>query len=252
MLNHFQFKLYRHDFQIKFSRCRLMMSHLLKRYASRKYLERRNIENSKLSDAALLALMCLKVQYQVATWRKFCQLVSDVMPSLPMLEYSRFMRRCKNLIPIFQSIRSGLIEISSYGDIAIIDSFPLPLCQDHRKFRAILFQCFADIGYNATKQKYYYGFKVHVVTDTQGLILNYELTPASIHDAKAAPEVIENCPCPFIIADVGYVGKKLQHIFRKWAISYGCHTVPICGSPNNTTAGNSKKFGAELRAALLI
>ena len=29
MLNHFQFKLYRHDFQIKFSRCRLMMSHLL-------------------------------------------------------------------------------------------------------------------------------------------------------------------------------------------------------------------------------
>lgn len=100
MLNHFQFKLYRHGFQIKFSRCRLMMSHLLKRYASRKYLERRNIENSKLSDAALLALMCLKVQYQVATWRKFCQLVSDVMPSLPMLEYSRFMRRCKNLIPI--------------------------------------------------------------------------------------------------------------------------------------------------------
>ena len=190
-----------------------MMSHLLKRYASRKYLERRNIENSKLSDAALLALMCLKVQYQVATWRKFCQLVSDVMPSLPMLEYSRFMRRCKNLIPIFQSIRSGLIEMSSYGDIAIIDSFPLPLCQDHRKFRAILFQCFADIGYNATKQKYYYGFKVHVVTDTQGLILNYELTPASIHDAKAAPEVIENCPCPFVIADVGYVGKKLQHIF---------------------------------------
>ena len=171
MLNHFQFKLYRHDFQIKFSRCRLMMSHLLKRYASRKYLERRNIENSKLSDAALLALMCLKVQYQVATWRKFCQLVSDVMPSLPMLEYSRFMRRCKNLIPIFQSIRSGLIEMSSYGDIAIIDSFPLPLCQDHRKFQAILFQCFADIGYNATKQKYYYGFKVHVVTDTQGLIL---------------------------------------------------------------------------------
>lgn len=67
MLNHFQFKLYRHDFQIEFSRCRLMMSHLLKRYASRKYLERRNIENSKLSDAALLALMCLRVQF--GQWR---------------------------------------------------------------------------------------------------------------------------------------------------------------------------------------
>lgn len=52
-----------------------------------------------------------------------------------------------------------------------------------------------------------------MVTDTQGLILNYELTPASIHDAKAAPEVIENCPCPFVIADVGYVGKKAPAYF---------------------------------------
>ncbi len=215
MLNHFQFTLYRHDFQIKFDRYRLTMSHLFKRYAPRKYRERRNIENSKLSDVALLALMCLKVQYQVATWRKFYQLVSDIMPSLPMLEYSRFMRRCKNLVPIFQSIRTGLIKKSSYGDIAIIDSFPLPLCQDNRKLQAVLFHRFADVGYNATKQRYYYGFKVHVVTDTQGLILNYELTPASIHDVKAAPEVIENCPCSLVIADVGYVGKKLQHIFAQ-------------------------------------
>lgn len=130
--------------------------------------------------------------------------------------------------------------MSSYGDIAIIDSFPLPLCQDHRKFRAILFQCFADIGYNATKQKYYYGFKVHVVTDTQGLILNYELTPASIHDAEAAPEVIENCPCPLSLPMWVMLVKSSSIFFRKWAISYGRHTVPICGSPNNTTAGNSK------------
>ncbi len=101
MLNHFQFTLYRHDFQIKFDRYRLTMSHLFKRYAPRKYRERRNIENSKLSDVALLALICLKVQYQVATWRKFYQLVSVLLPSLPMLEYSRFMRRCKNLVPIF-------------------------------------------------------------------------------------------------------------------------------------------------------
>lgn len=36
--------------------------------------------------------------------------------------------------------------------------------------------------------------------------------------------------------------KSSSIFFRKWAISYGRHTVPICGSPNNTTAGNSKKI----------
>lgn len=116
MLNHFQFTLlYRHDFQIKFDCYRLTMSHLFKHYASGKYRERRNIEYSKLSDATLLALLCLKIQYQVATWRKFYQLVRDIMPSLPMLVYSRFMHRYKNLVPVFQSIRTGLIKTSSYG-----------------------------------------------------------------------------------------------------------------------------------------
>ena len=162
------------------------------------------------------------------------------MPSLPMLEYSRFMRRCKNLIPIFQSIRSGLIEMSSYGDIAIIDSFPLPLCQDHRKFRAILFQCFADIGYNATKQKYYYGFL------TMNLLQPQFMTLRLLQKLSRIVHVLLSLPMWVMLV------KSSSIFFRKWAISYGRHTAPICGSPNNTTAGNSKKFGAELRAALLI
>ena len=33
---------------------------------------------------------------------------------------------------------------------------------------------------------------------------------ASIHDVKAAPELLQNCPCPQILADVGYVGKDLR------------------------------------------
>src|SRR5699024_3153170 len=46
--------------------------------------------------------------------------------------------------------------------------------------------------------------------EPSGLILDYEVTPASIHDVKAAPELIQNCPCPQILADVGYVGKDLR------------------------------------------
>ncbi|MCC4380666.1 transposase [Limosilactobacillus reuteri] len=61
---------------------------------------------------------------------------------------------------------------------------------------------------------HYYGFKVHVVTDTQGLIFNYDLTPASIHDSLATLEVIEHCPCTHIIADVGYiVDSLLQYVW---------------------------------------
>lgn len=215
MSSHFQFKHNHQDFQGQFTYYRVIMGYLIKQYAPY-YLERRNVNHTKVNDASLLALICLKMKYQpLGCWRSFYQLFCDVMPDLPMLEYSRFMRRCKDLIPVLQAIRNGLLKRAHYGDIAIIDSLPLPLCKTVRNFRVRLFKDFANVGYNATKRQYYYGFKIHVVTDTRGLIFNYELTPASVHDSTAALEVIEHCPCPYVVGDVGYIGKKLQQQFAR-------------------------------------
>lgn len=58
-------------------------------------------------------------------------------------------------------------------------------------------------------------FKVHVVMEADGTILNYVVTKASVHDAKEAPELIMGCPCPEVLADVGYVGEKLIHQFEQ-------------------------------------
>src|SRR5699024_7235206 len=76
--------------------------------------------------------------------------------------------------------------------------------------RARLFAGLAHIGYNATKQLYFYGLKVHMIVEPSGLILHYEVTPASIPDAKAAPELRQNCPCPHILAAVAYFAKDLR------------------------------------------
>ena len=179
-------------------------------FAPRKFMERRNIEHVKLSDAEIMALMLLKTQYHVPTWTAFYDLVQATIPSLPLLEYSRLIRRINQVTPVFQAIRRGLLTWTTPSQTAIIDSYPLPLCQGVRNARARLFAGIANIGYNATKQLYFYGLKVHMIVEPSGLILDYEVTPASIHDVKAAPELLQNCPCPQILADVGYVGKDLR------------------------------------------
>lgn len=46
--------------------------------------------------------------------------------------------------------------------------------------------------------------------EIDGTILNYVVTKASVHNAKEAPELII---C--LLADVGYVGKKLIHQFEQ-------------------------------------
>lgn len=57
------------------------------------------------------------------------------------------------LLPLIYLIRHGLNEeVDLSGDILIIDSFPVPVCQPIRNRRAKIFRGYADIGYKATKK----------------------------------------------------------------------------------------------------
>ena len=66
--------------------------------------------------------------------------------------------------------------------VAIIDSFSLPLCQPVRNQRVASFKGLADIGYNVSKHLWFYGFKVHMLVSLSGHILNYVVTPATVHN----------------------------------------------------------------------
>ncbi|MDK6788302.1 transposase, partial [Actinotignum timonense] len=77
------------------------------------------------------------------------------------------------LIWLVQLIRQALSGALSPDSIVIMDSFPLPLCQPIRNHIAKIFSDFADIGYNAAKNLWFYGFKVHMLVTLSGYILNY-------------------------------------------------------------------------------
>ena len=100
--------------------------------------------------------------------------------------------------------------------IVIIDSFPLPLCQPVRNYRTRIFNGLADIGYNASKNLWFYGFKVHMLVTLSGYILNYLVTPASVHDIRAVEDLLEICRQAYILADLGYLSRDLKdHLVQK-------------------------------------
>lgn len=217
MLDHFQCKKTRHEFQVTFHHLRYVMQVLLHHFAPICFITRRNFNHVKLSDASLLALMLIQTDWGITSQSRFYRIVQLLLPRLPLLERSRFNRRCRQLLPVIQLIRRNLTAHSECSDTAVIDSFPVPVCQNVRNRQVRIFNGCADIGYNATKRMWFYGFKVHVVMELDGTILNYVVTKASVHDAKEAPELIEHCPCSKVIADVGYVGKKLHNQHRQFA-----------------------------------
>ena len=120
---------------------------------------------------------------------------------------SRFNRRTRQLLPLLSLIRRKLNQdVDLHGQFLIIDSFPVPVCHPVRNYRAKIFRGSTDIGYNATKKQYYYGFKVQMIVSSDGYLLNYIVTKASVHDSKVAEELILNTmPLEhFLLADVGY------------------------------------------------
>ena len=147
---------------------------------------RRNVDQCKISDSSILALLICQAVLGVESQRRFCEQFSS-------LSHSRFNRRARMLLPLIYQFRYALNEeVDLSGHILIIDSFPVPVCQPVRSHRAKIFRGYADIGYKATKQIYYYGFKVHAIVSDDGYLLDYVITKASIYDAKETIELIAN------------------------------------------------------------
>jgi hypothetical protein len=40
------------------------------------------------------------------------------------------------------------------------------------------------VGYCAAKKEYFYGFRVHLLTDTEGIVVGYTVTGGQVHDTK--------------------------------------------------------------------
>ena len=57
---------------------------------------------------------------------------------------------------------------------------------------------------------WFYGFKVHVAVTKSGYILNYIVTPTSVHDRKVAKELLDEIRAPYVLADLGYLSKALK------------------------------------------
>lgn len=205
-MNYPKLKRFSHHLPVSFSRLNIICRCLYKLYAPDALKQRRNINRCKISDSSILALLIWQASLGVESQRRFCE-------KLVNLSHSRFNRRARMLLPLIYLIRHGLIEeVDLSGDILIIDSFPVPVCQPIRNRRAKIFRGYADIGYKATKKIYYYGFKVHAIVSDDGYLLDYIVTKASVHDAKETVELITNAHPDnrYLLGDEGYLGKNLH------------------------------------------
>ena len=65
--------------------------------------------------------------------------------------------------------------------VRAVDSFPVTICHLKRVNASTqLFEYLASFGYCASKKEHFYGFKVYLVTDTNGIPIAYTLSPGHV------------------------------------------------------------------------
>ena len=130
------------------------------------------------------------------------------------IERSIYNKRKRKLFSYINKIRENLShKFSEFTDVFIVDSTPIPICKISRAKRSEI--CSTDeihpnFGYCAAQKTGYYGYKLHVVCDKNGVFHSFDFTPANVHDVNYLKDVKHNLENCFLIGDRGYISADYQ------------------------------------------
>ncbi|MRM94543.1 IS982-like element ISRa1 family transposase [Riemerella anatipestifer] len=131
------------------------------------------------------------------------------------IERSVYNKRKRRLSLQTEQIRQRIsMEFNEFEDIFIVDSMPMKVCENARSTRSKICkeQSYSSptYGYCTSQKLYFYGYKLHAVCSLNGVIKNFDISPASVHDIhylKDIGEQMRNCT---LIGDRGYLSAKVQ------------------------------------------
>jgi hypothetical protein len=141
------------------------------------------MSDAEVISTGLVAMLCFRGNFESARalLRAPCYIPH-------MLSRSRLNRRLHRLKELLLSIFELLGETWKHLNIEsvyIIDSFPIAVCDNYRIPRVKLYRHEVHRGYIASKKRYFYGLKIHLMVTKEGQPVECFLTPGSSSDVRA-------------------------------------------------------------------
>lgn len=171
-----------------------------------------------LSDAEVLTMEIvgefLGIDTEVGLYRYFRRHHLAWFPNLARVHRTTFTRQMANLWRVKQRLWQELVAILPQDpQIAVIDSFPVPVCRFARAPRCQLFKGQAAYGYDEVAKQKYYGLRAHVRMQWPGLLADVRLTPANLHDTQAAETLLDG-QVGWVLGDRNYWKPELMEQLR--------------------------------------
>ena len=159
---------------------------------------------------AISEIMTILVMFQSSRVRDFknfytgllCLYYRGYFPKLPCYErFVSLMKRAIFPLSIFTQLKAG-----QQTGIYYIDSSCLPVCHIRRASRHKTFDEVADYGH--TSVGWFFGLKLHLVTNNRGELMAFKITRGNRHDSKEVVPLLKKFK-GLGFGDRGYLGKKI-------------------------------------------
>src|SRR5215831_11687084 len=177
-----------------------------------------------LADSEVLTMevvgMYLGLSQDKALFSYFRRHWTAFFPALAPLHRSTFVRQATNLWVVKERLWCAIRDtlLSSDPTVAIIDSFPLPVCQFARAYRCRRFRGEASFGKDTVIRQTFYGFRLHARICWPGIITRIELVPANIHEGEVALDLTPGTR-GLLLGDRNYWLPRLKAVLRQGDIT---------------------------------
>ena len=170
-------------------------------------------QQTQKSALSLSEVMTIVILFHQSGFRFFkyfyCQMIIPFWKSAfpKLLSYNRFieiMPRC------LQALSSFFHQVKGKDTgISIIDSTKLVVCHNLRIKRHRVFKDLANRGKSSTG--WFYGFKLHLVINNLGEIINLKVTSGNVHDVSVLEAITLELK-GVLLGDKGYLSKAKTEI----------------------------------------
>jgi hypothetical protein len=118
----------------------------------------------------------------------FHQHYPHFFPALHSLHRTTGVRQAANLWRLKEQVWQAMLRrLPHDAHFAVVDDFPLPVCQVARAYRCRRFRGEAAFGKDTLVRQRFCGLRIHVRLEWLGVIARFRSAPANVHELQALP-----------------------------------------------------------------
>ena len=196
------------------------------------------LNDAEVMTIALVAASCFQGRHDPA--RFMLMQHGYIQGRISKSRFNRRLHRLKDTVAIAFDFLAQMWKTLDTDGIYVIDSFPVSVCDNIRIRRAKLYRDETYRGYQASKRRYFYGLKIHLMVTSAGQPVECVLTPGSVSDVQVLKNyAYDLSPGSVVYADKAYNDYEIEDLLAEVE---DIHLLPIRKKNSKRPLSASTRF----------